>query len=486
MNESINYKVASLIGDEWVTGSEELPIYDPATANRLGSVSEISTDRVETAVAAATRAFESWSRLPPTDRAAWLRKIADALAKKAEYFAQLETLNTGKPIQVSRTIDIPRSINNLRFFADSVTQWASESHHSGGRILNYTLRDPLGVVACISPWNLPLYLFTWKIAPALAAGNTVIVKPSELTPLTAQAFGELLMEEGFPPGVLNILQGRGNTLGRAMVDNHKIKAVSFTGSTAVGREIAASTAKRLCKVSLELGGKNPMIVFDDAPLDKVLQHGLRAGYSNQGQICLCASRIFVQRGIWNRFVDSFVPLVESLVVGDPWSEKTQLGSLISPKHLDRVQSLVDEAKKSGAKILTGGTAIHIPGKNERGSFYRPTVLTDLPHDSLVNQMEIFGPVVALFPFDTEDEVVALSNETLYGLSASVWTSSLAKAHSVSARLECGMVWVNTWMHRDLRTPFGGVKASGLGREGGFEALRFFTESKNVCIDYNEF
>lgn len=379
-------------------------------------------------------------------------------------------------------LDIPRAVANLRFFAAAITQWASEAHATDALALNYTLRQPLGAVACISPWNLPLYLFTWKIAPALAAGNTVVAKPSEVTPCTAARLGELAIEAGFPPGVLNIVLGDGPRVGQPLVEHAGIKAVSFTGSTRTGAAIAAATATRFRKVSLEMGGKNPAIVFADADLSEAnLDTIVRSGFANQGEICLCGSRLLVQRSIWDAFVPRYLERVRALRVGDPQDDTSDLGALVSQAHFAKVTGCIERARAEGGRVLVGGEALRVGGRCSDGWFVAPTVIEGPANDSATNQEEIFGPVVSLLPFEDEDEALALANGTGYGLAASLWTTDLGRAHRFGARLEFGIVWINCWLLRDLRTPFGGVKNSGVGREGGFDALRFFTEPKNICI-----
>jgi aminomuconate-semialdehyde/2-hydroxymuconate-6-semialdehyde dehydrogenase len=438
-------------------------------------------DDIEAAVAAAARAFPAWSALPASARARWLERLADALEARLDRFAAAESQDGGKPLALARDIEIPRAVANLRFFAAAATQFASEAHH-GEAGLNYTLRQPLGVVGCISPWNLPLYLFTWKIAPALAAGNTVVAKPSEVTPATAWMLGELTRELGFPPGVLNIVQGAGGEAGRALVEHPLVKAVSFTGSTAVGRAIAAHCAPALKKTSLELGGKNPTLVFADAPREKLLDTLVRSAFQNSGQICLCGSRILVERRYYDEFRDAFVARARALRVGDPLEPATQLGPLVSRAHFEKVLGCLALAREEGAAFLCGGEALSMTGRCRDGWFVAPTVIEGLGAHCRTNTEEIFGPVVSLQPFDDEEHALALANATPYGLAASLWTSDLSRAHRVAARLQSGIVWINTWLMRDLRTPFGGVGQSGLGREGGQEAMRFFTEPKNVCID----
>ncbi len=458
-----------------------LDVQEPATGAVHARCAAGDSHDVETAVAAAQAAFPAWSALPASERARWLNKLADALESRIEDFAQAESRDGGKPLKLAREIEIPRAVSNFRFFAAAATQFASEAHH-GEAGLNYTLRLPLGVVGCISPWNLPLYLFTWKIAPALAAGNTVVTKPSEITPLTAWMLGELAREIGFPAGVLNIVQGDGPNVGRAIVEHPGVKAISFTGSTAVGRSIAAHCGPALKKTSLELGGKNPTLIFNDAPRGKLLGTIVRSAFQNSGQICLCGSRILIERRYYDEFRDAFVARARALKVGDPLDPGTNLGPLASRAHYDKVLACIETARAEGGRILCGGEPVRIAGRCKDGWFVAPTLIEGLGPECRSNNEEIFGPVVTLQAFDDDEQALALANATPYGLAASLWTSDLNRAHRLAARIESGIVWINTWLMRDLRTPFGGVKHSGLGREGGQEAMRFFTEPKNICID----
>ncbi|MBO9663071.1 aldehyde dehydrogenase [Dokdonella sp.] len=459
-----------------------LDVFEPAVGAVFARCPDSDAADVDAAVDAARNAAAAWGATSPEQRARCLNRLADLVERELDVLAELESRNSGKPVQLARHLDIPRAVANLRFFAAAITQWAGESHATDERTLNYTLRQPLGVVACISPWNLPLYLFTWKIAPALAAGNAVVAKPSEVTPCTAARLGELAVEAGFPPGVLNIVHGHGAGVGQALVEHAQVKAISFTGSTRTGAAIAAAAAPKFKKLSLELGGKNPAIVFADAELsDADLDTIVRSGFANQGEICLCGSRLLVQRSIYETFKRRYLERVRSLRVGDPRDSGSDLGALVSKAHYDKVVGCIERARAEGGTILCGGTPVRVEGRCADGWFVAPTVIEGLANDTATNQEEIFGPVVSLIPFDGEDDAIALANGTDYGLAASLWTSNLDRAHRVAARLEFGIVWINCWLLRDLRTPFGGVKNSGVGREGGFEALRFFTDAKNVCL-----
>ncbi len=457
--------------------------FEPATSEAYARIPDSHKTDIDNAVVAAQHAFPDWSATPAVERGTWLHKLAILLERDLEKLAHAESLDSGKPIALARSLDIPRAVANLRFFAAAASQFASESHAMESGAINYTLRSPLGVVGCISPWNLPLYLFTWKIAPALAAGNCVVAKPSEITPMTAFLFSELCIEAGLPAGVLNVVHGLGPKAGTALVEHADVKAVSFTGGTSTGADIASRAAPKFKKLSLELGGKNPTIVFADCDFEPSVSESVRAAFSNQGEICLCGSRILVERSLYTRFRDAFVARVQALRLGDPLDERTEQGALVSEPHLQKVLSHIELAKKESGTILCGGRRAQLDGRCANGWFMEPTVIENLPPDCRTNQEEIFGPVVTLIPFDTEEQAVGYANGTPYGLAASLWSQNTSRCHRMAAKLEAGLIWVNCWMLRDLRVPMGGVKQSGTGREGGWEAMRFFTEARNVCIKY---
>lgn len=455
---------------------------DPATGVVHALVPASEAADVELAVAAAKRAFPSWSATAAAERSRILVRLADALEDRLEDFVRAESIDSGKPVALARRLDIPRAVANLRFFATAILHTGSDLFPTDDRALNYTLRRPRGVAGLISPWNLPLYLFTWKIAPAIATGNTVVAKPSELTPWTAAMLAELSAEVGLPPGVLNVVHGLGAGAGAAIVDHPDVPAISFTGGTATGATIARSAAPVFKKLSLELGGKNATVVFGDVDLDEVMPGIVRSAFENQGEICLCGSRLFVEAPLYDRFVSAFADAVGTLRIGDPLDDATEQGALVSAGHRDKVESYIDLSRELGGEIVTGGARpTGLPARVRDGYFVQPTVVTGLPVDCRVNTEEIFGPVVTITPFTAESDVVTWANGTRYGLAASVWTNDLRRAHRVAGALDAGTVWINTWLLRDLRVPFGGMKESGVGREGGDEALRFFTEPKTVSL-----
>ena len=475
-----NYIGGELCGP---TSGNYLDNIDPATGEVYSRIPDSNDLDVERAVAAATKAFPAWSTISPEQRHDVLIRISSLIEDDLDELAAAESIDNGKPLSLARTVDIPRAVSNFKFYATAAMHTASESHETSGNIraINYTLRQPLGVAGCISPWNLPLYLFTWKIAPALAAGCTIVAKPSEVTPMTAYLLSKLCIDAGLPPGVLNIVHGTGPNVGSAIVAHKDVKAISFTGGTKTGEEIARTAAPMFKKLSLELGGKNPNIIFADCDYEDMLATTVRSSFSNQGEICLCGSRIFVERSIYARFREDLIARTSSLTIGDPLEPDTDVGAIVSKQHFDKIMSYIDLATEEGGTILQGGKQFNLDGRCAGGWFIEPTIIEGLSYDCRTNTEEIFGPVVTIMPFDSEDEVLQYANCVRYGLSASVWTKDLSRAHRVAAKLEAGVIWINSWLLRDLRTPFGGVKDSGLGREGGFEALRFFTEEKNVCI-----
>lgn len=476
-------QIENYIGGELVrpASGEFLDNFNPATGEVYSQIPDSDERDVQAAVDSANEAFPVWSATSPEGRFMILMRLVGLIERDLEPLALAESIDNGKPVSLARMVDIPRGISNFRFYATAAMHTANESHDTIGQAINYTLRQPLGVVGCISPWNLPLYLFTWKIAPAIAAGCTVVAKPSEVTPMTAYLLSKLCIEGGLPAGVLNIVHGTGSKVGSAIVSHKDVKAISFTGGTKTGEEIARTAAPMFKKLSLELGGKNPNVIFADCNYEEMLANTVRSSFSNQGEICLCGSRIFVERPMYEQFKSDFVTRVSALKVGDPLEAETDVGAIVSKQHFDKIMSYIDLARKEGGTMLTGGKQFELDGRCSDGWFIEPTIIDGLTFDCRTNQEEIFGPVVTVQSFDTEEEVLGYANSVRYGLSATVWTENLSRAHRVASRLESGVVWVNCWLLRDLRTPFGGVKDSGIGREGGFEALRFFTEEKNVCI-----
>ncbi|MCH8534805.1 MAG: aldehyde dehydrogenase [Flavobacteriaceae bacterium] len=479
-------KIENYINGQLVSPLSEnyLDNYNPSTGKIYGQIPNSDENDVEKAYQAAENAFPLWSKSSTEYRSKILQRIADLIFENLEEFALAESKDNGKPLSLATAVDIPRASSNFSFFAKAITQFSSESHENSAiNTINFTLRQPLGVVGCISPWNLPLYLFTWKIAPALASGNCVVAKPSEVTPYTAYLLSKICIEAGLPKGVLNIVHGLGASCGNAIVSHPNIKAISFTGGTKTGQHIARTAAPMFKKLSLELGGKNPNIIFSDCNYDKMLQVSLKSSFANQGQICLCGSRIFVEASIYDKFKADFVEKVSGMKVGNPLEKNTDLGALVSKEHLEKVDEYVQKAIQEGGQLLYGGKPVQV-NDFEEGYYYQPTIIEVDSNQCTLNQEEVFGPVVSLMKFSSEEEVIALANDTKYGLSASVWTSNIDRSMRMSQQLKTGIVWVNTWLNRDLRTPFGGTKSSGVGREGGLEALRFFTEPKNVCIQYS--
>lgn len=478
MKQILNYINGQLVPSK---SGEVLEVYNPANGQVYAQAPNSDFQDVELAYQAAKNSFPDWSALDAETRCEYLLKIADLIDTNADELAKAESEDNGKPLSLAAAVDIPRASSNFRYFAHAITQFSSESHEATNAI-NYTLRQPLGVVATITPWNLPIYLLSWKIAPALAAGNTVIAKPSEVTPMSAFLLSKLCKEAGLPDGVLNILHGEGHRVGKSMTTQEGVKAISFTGSTRVGKEIAAAAAPLFKKLSLEMGGKNPNLIFGDCNYEEMLRTTVRSSFANQGQICLCGSRIFVERSIYNKFKSDFVERTKNRQVGPPHLGTSKVGAIVSKPHYEKILSYIELAKEEGGQILCGGRAVQ-PAGYKNGWYIEPTIIEGLPNDCRTNQEEIFGPVVSIMPFDTEEEALRLANDTQYGLACTIWTQDISRAHRMAKDIESGIVWVNTWLMRDLRTPFGGTKNSGVGREGGLEVLRFFTEPKNVCIKY---
>ncbi len=476
-------KILNYINGELVVpvNGQYLDNYNPSTGKVYSLIPDSDKDDTENAVSAAKKAFPDWSKTPKQERSNILMKLADTIEEHFDELVAAESKDNGKPESLAAHVDIPRAPSNIRFFAGAILHDSSDVHEMDGMAINYTLRQPIGVAACISPWNLPLYLLTWKIAPALAAGNTVVAKPSEVTPMTAYPFSKICIEGGLPKGVLNIVHGLGIKVGDPLTTHKDTPIVSFTGGTVTGKHIAEVTAPMFKKVSLELGGKNPNIIFEDADFDKSVGIASRAAFTNQGQICLCGSRIFVQEDIYEKFRDALVVKASKLIVGDPKSSKTNLGAVVSKEHMQKILLKIEEAKKLGGKVLIGGERQILEGDLEDGYYIQPTIIEGLSYDCSINQEEIFGPVVSIIPFKTEEEVILMANSTKYGLSASIFTENISKAHRVAASIDSGVIWINTWLLRDLRIPFGGMKSSGVGREGGFKSLEFFTEPKNICV-----
>jgi aminomuconate-semialdehyde/2-hydroxymuconate-6-semialdehyde dehydrogenase len=479
-------KLENYINGEFVTpvSAEYLDNFNPATGEVYSLIPDSDERDISRAVAAAKNAFPVWSKMSAETRHDFLIRVSSLIERDLDLLAEAESVDNGKPKSLARSVDIPRAVSNFKFYATAAMHFASEAHETVGQAINYTLRHPLGVVGCISPWNLPLYLFSWKIAPALSAGCCVVAKPSEITPMTAYLLSKICIEAGLPAGVLNIVHGLGTKAGAAIVTHRDVKAISFTGGTRTGEWIAREAAPKFKKLSLELGGKNPNIIFADCDYEEMLATTVRSSFSNQGQICLCGSRIFVEKSLYERFKKDFVERVSQLKIGDPLDEKTNIGAVVSKPHLEKILSYIDLAQTEGGKILCGGKQTKMEGRCRNGYFVEPTVIENLNCECRTNQEEIFGPVVTIQSFDNEAEVLNYANSVEYGLSATVWTENLSRAHRVAEQLESGIIWVNSWLLRDLRTPFGGMKNSGVGREGGFDALRFFTEEKNVCIKIN--
>lgn len=453
----------------------------PRTGQAYSRLVDSDAKDIDLAVSAARQAFSSWSRSHPQERAAYLNAIADAIEARLDEFAAAESEDQGKPVRLAKKVDIPRAVANFRFFAGAILHQQESAFQSSHNVFNLTQRSPVGVAGLISPWNLPLYLLTWKIAPALACGNTVVAKPSELTPMTAFLLAEVMDQLKLPAGVCNIVFGRGESAGDALVGHPEVPLISFTGGTHTAKLISQRAAPYQKKLSFELGGKNPALIFADANLDKCLQTSIRSSFLNQGEICLCTSRLLVEEKIVDVFSERFIQLASALKVGDPRDEASFMGPLISAQHLAKVEGMVQRASKAGARILLGGEALKLGGELAQGYYYPPTIIQTQDSTLEIMQEEVFGPVVTITSFRDYDEAIHLANDVRYGLAACIWTNTLDTAHRAARDIEAGLIWVNTWMNRDLRVPFGGSKASGVGREGGRYSLEFYTEEKNICM-----
>jgi aminomuconate-semialdehyde/2-hydroxymuconate-6-semialdehyde dehydrogenase len=455
--------------------------YNPSKGIVYSLIPDSDEQDVEDAVKAAKAAFPLWSLTPKDIRAKYLMKIASLIEEQLDELALAESIDNGKPLHLAKSVDIPRAASNFQFYATGIMHFSSNAHSMEDTAINYTLQQPIGVAGCISPWNLPLYLFSWKIAPALAAGCTVVAKPSEVTPMTAYLLSEICIKAGLPKGVLNIVHGLGHKVGSSIVSHKDVPVISFTGGTKTGAGIASVAAPMFKKMSLELGGKNPNIIFADCDYEKMLSTTMLSSFANQGQICLCGSRIFIERSLYEKFKTDFVAKTQKLIVGSPLDEKTKIGAVVSQQHMEKIFSYVELAQQEGGKVLCGGHRVKLEGEFENGYYIAPTIIEGLDYNCRTNQEEIFGPVVTITPFDTEEEVLSYANSTQYGLASVLWTQDITRANRIAYNLHTGIVWINCWLLRDLRTPFGGVKSSGVGREGGFQALDFFTEPKNVCV-----
>ncbi len=478
-------KLDNYIGGEWRAPANKkyLDNFEPATGKVYSQLADSDETDLAAAVSAAKESCSAWSKLRVEERVSFIEKIASKIEDRLDEFAKAESIDTGKPLSLAAKIDIPRAISNFRFFASAITQFSSQAHQTDSRAINYTAHSPVGIVGTITPWNLPLYLLSWKVAPALAAGNAVIAKPSEVTPMTATMLAEVINQVGLPKGVFNLIHGLGPKVGQSMAAHPDIRAISFTGGTKTGATIATTVAPLFKKLSLELGGKNPTIIFADSNYEETLEGVIRSSFLNQGQICLCGSRILIQKEIYPKFKADLIRRAGELKIGDPLEKNTDQGAIVSKSHHQKLENAMERAKKEGGKVLVGGKSVKLNGRCQEGWFFAPTLLEGLSNESATNQEEIFGPIVSLIPFKDDAEAIELANATSYGLSASLWTQNINRAHSIAQALQCGVVWVNSWLLRDLRTPFGGMKNSGLGREGGFEAFKFVTEQKNICIRY---
>ena len=472
--------VRNYVNGIFVDSKETIEDINPSTSEVIATIPRSNLNDVNEAVLAADKARDNWSSLSLDERRKWLEKIANALEARSEEIAKLESLDTGKPIKIARAVDASRSVANFRFFAEF-----SKDFHEQKFLMedatNHVIFKPVGIAGLITPWNLPLYLLSWKIAPAIVMGNTVVAKPSELTPLTANLLAEVFDEVGLPAGVVNIVHGFGHETGQAIVSHPHVNLISFTGGTITGKKVAETAAPMFKKLSLELGGKNATIVLDDVNLDSAIPEIARSGFLNQGQVCLCGSRILVSDKIWDDFLEKFIDHVSNMKVGDPSSDDSDLGALVSLSHRDKVESYIHLAEREGGEILYGGKRPSLESPFDEGSFLEPTIVSNLDYQSRTATEEIFGPVVTLHKFEKDEDAVEMANCTEYGLAGSVWTSDSARGKSLAEKMETGMVWINTWLHRDLRVPFGGVKNSGVGTEGGRWSLSFFSQPVNICV-----
>ncbi|KRD90218.1 2-hydroxymuconic semialdehyde dehydrogenase [Bacillus sp. Root147] len=480
--EKMTVKDAKLfINGEYVDAlsGQTFDTFNPATNEKLASVANGGTEDAKRAIDAAQRAFESgiWSKMPVEERSTILCKMADLIMEKVDELAYLETLDVGKPIKESREFDIPRAAQNFRFFAE-MAKYMVHEHYEKHNVMSYAKYSPAGVTSLIIPWNLPFMQMTWKASAALASGNTVVIKPASYTPLSAVMLGEIANEAGLPPGVLNIITGPGNTVGTTMSTHPSVRRISFVGESNTGKTVMRNAAENLIPVSLELGGKSANIVFEDADLDEAVKGSIEAIYRNQGEICLAGSRLLVQESIYKQFLEKFTAEVRNIKVGDPLSEETNMGALVSQSHLETVDEYVRIGLAEGAKLACGGKRVE---GLETGNFYEPTVLYDVDNKMRVAQEEIFGPVLVVIPFKTEEEAIQIANDSIYGLAGVVWTNDLRRAQRVASQVTAGLLWINCWYIRDLRTPFGGAKASGIGREGGRHSFEFYTEAKTITM-----